>query len=172
MTDAQRRRACAGYTLIELLVVLLIIAFVAGVAVLNAPPPRNEARTEAERFALRLIAASEQAIMTGTAYGLSVDSEGFSFFSYSREGWMPSDIVALNEAAFPPEIGVIVDVPGSIGNSEKATAKDVGVRAPEIFFTPTGETTPLELIFQRNKQGWAVSMDRAGEVEVVEYGDS
>ncbi|MEX0645770.1 MAG: type II secretion system protein, partial [Parvularculaceae bacterium] len=57
------RKKQRGVTLLELLVVMAILALVASIAVLSAPPARGAARDEAERFAARFIAACEESIV-------------------------------------------------------------------------------------------------------------
>jgi len=151
-------------------VVLLIISLASGVVVLNAPPPASVARTEADRFAARLAAASEQAVMTGTTIGLAVAPEGFSFYTYGRAGWTLIEAAQLRPSAFPAGIGVKIDLPGSINENEKPGAEDENIDAPTLFFTPTGEATPLEMVFRARRRAWVLSLDRAGAIEVARYG--
>ena len=85
---AQRRGA--GFTLIEVLVTLVVIGIAVSVVVVSAwPGPRQGLRDEAERLALLLSLAREEAQVRGTPVRLSADAGGYRFQVYSGRQWRP-----------------------------------------------------------------------------------
>jgi len=168
-----KTRASAGYTLVELLIVLAIVALVASVAVLNAPPPANDARREADRFAARLQAASQQAIMSGAVIGLDLSAQDYRFYVYDRGAWSLADEASLAPGRFPSDVSVLVEIPGQAEGNEARGNDQGGVEnsddgaAPVIFFTPTGETTPLHLRFAARRRFWTLDLDSGGKVSVA-----
>lgn len=162
------RRACAGFTLIELLVVMLLVAMISSVIVLNLPPPRGEEKNEAEVFAARLDAASELAVMTGAMFGLEVSEEGYRYYRYDRGVWETAIDRRLAVGAFSPDIAVEFTLTDPAAKNEAAEEnpreKDKEAPAPSIFFTPTGETTPLNAKFVSRRGDVSVSLDAAGNV--------
>lgn len=162
------RRASAGFTLIELLVVMLIVAMISSVVVLNLPPPRGEEKNEAEVFAARLDAASELAVMTGAMFGLEVSEDGYRYYRYERGVWERATDRRLALGAFSPDIAIEFTVTDPAAKNEAAEEnprdKEEEAPAPSVFFTPTGETTPLNAKFVSRRGNVSVSLDAAGNV--------
>ena len=146
---------------------MLIAAIAAGVVVLNMPPPVGKARTEADRFAARLAMASEQAIMTGTVIGLELEPSGYEFFEYDRGGWRPLDAEAFGGGLFPPDIAVDFTLPEPARRNEepREERRDEDVPTPNVFFSPTGETTALDINFRSRRALLALSLDNTGNLE-------
>jgi general secretion pathway protein H len=159
-------RPSAGFTLIELLVVMLIVALMASVVVLNMPPPASQARTEADMFAARLNAAAELAITTGSMIGLELDADGYKFYRYDRGVWNESAERRLAFGAFPPDMGVDFTLVEPAKKNEVTDDKprDKDLPAPSIFFSPTGETTPLSVDFSTRGAVRSVNLDASGNV--------
>ncbi len=161
----KRRRANRGLTLVELLVVLAIVALIASVIALNAPAPANDARTEADRFAARLKAASQQAIMTGTVIGLDLNQADYRFYTYHRGDWSLADAAELHADQFPDGVSVSIDIAGAPKTEERQ--EKVADEAPDIFFSPTGETTPMKVELRSKRRLWIVEMDAGGAIQVI-----
>lgn len=81
----------AGFTLIEIMVTLVVISLVIGLAVVNLQP--SEKRTmerEAGRLALLLELAAEEAYVTGTDIGFSIDGADYGFYQPGEvKKWTP-----------------------------------------------------------------------------------
>ena len=75
-----------GFTLIELLVVLLIMGLIVGLAsVIVRPDDRGLLRVEAERLALVLDLASNEARLTGKSIAWTAEDSGYRFWRMSGE---------------------------------------------------------------------------------------
>lgn len=80
-------RGQRGFTLIELLVVLLIMGLVVGLASAIVRPDENGLlRVEAERLALVLDLASDEARFTGAPIAWTAEASGYRFWRMSGEG--------------------------------------------------------------------------------------
>ena len=166
-----------GLTLIELLVVMLVVAMAAGAVAVNLPPSASEARKEAERFAARLSVAGEQAIMSGTVIGMELEAGGYSFYRYDRGEWRDLSLGSLSAGRFPPEVAVDFTVLEPARRNEDERQRriaeqrgrradaDETVAAPNVFFSPTGETTALAISFKSRRSALALSLDNTGALE-------
>lgn len=85
-TGLARRTGRRGFTLIELLVVLLIMGLIVGLAVVVVrPDDRGLLRVEAERLALVLELASNEARLTGKSIAWTAEDSGYRFWRMSGE---------------------------------------------------------------------------------------
>ncbi len=157
-----------GFTLVELLVVMLIVAMMAGVIVLNMPPPRSGEKNQAEVFAARLNLAAELAVMTGSMIGLEVDPTGYRYFRFVDGKWAPHDGGQLKDENFPADVTVDITVTDlSLKNQTRDSSRtedDEDLPAPNVFISPTGETTPLSAQFVSRRGSLMVSLDSSGNV--------
>lgn len=78
-----------GFTLVELLIVIAVMALLAGVAVMTVGSPGNAPADEASRFAGRLAAARDQAILTGRPISAWVSRSGYGFDQLREGRWQP-----------------------------------------------------------------------------------
>lgn len=93
MEPLRTRRPAAharGFTLIELLVAMVIAAIaITTVAVNGWPGAQRGLRFEAERLALLLSLAREEAQVRGRPIRLAADGEGYRFIEYTERRWVP-----------------------------------------------------------------------------------
>ena len=147
---------------------MLIVAMIAGVVVLNMPPPRSSEKSEAEVFAARLDAATELAIMTGSMFGLEVSPDGYVYYRYSQGEWGASGDYRLSSGVFPADLAVEFTITDPSRKNElideKREEKEEDVPAPVVFITPTGETTPLTAEFTSQRAIISVTLDASGNV--------
>ena len=149
---------------------MLIVAMIAGVVVLNMPPPRGGQKNDAEIFAARLNFASEMAIMTGSVIGLEVDASGYRYFRFVDGEWNAHGNRQLQSGSFSADTTVEITVMDqSLKNESGNTNRDddnEDLPSPVVFISPTGETTPLIAEFVYNRRALSVNFDSAGNVSL------
>jgi general secretion pathway protein H len=98
-TDAQQHR---GFTLLELLVVLVIVSILLGAVALNAMPGNRQLlRDDAQRIALLLQAARDEAIVRNHAIAFEIDEQRYRFLIRQNDSWqVMTDDVLLREREF------------------------------------------------------------------------
>ena len=78
-----------GFTLVELMVVVTIIALAAGAVAWSLPDPGGRVKDEAARFALRVRAAHDSAIVEARPVSVWVTAGGYGFDARTNGGWQP-----------------------------------------------------------------------------------
>jgi general secretion pathway protein H len=88
MNPAPRRRLAGGFTLVELLVVLVIVGILLGVVSINAmPSERQTLEREAQRIALLLQLARDEAIVRNRPLALEVEPDRYRFLVREDGQW-------------------------------------------------------------------------------------
>jgi general secretion pathway protein H len=140
-----------GFTLIELMVVVAIIGFVSAAVVLAMPDPRGRVIDDADRFAARVAAARDEAVVTARPMGLWVSASGYGF--QRREGgqWVPLE-----------------DKPFVTTNWKDGTRALLGKEGrQQLGFDSTGlPTDPMKVTLARDAERVSVSVDMSGKVAV------
>jgi general secretion pathway protein H len=79
-----------GFTLVEIMVVLVIIGVTLGLASLNAiPSPRQDLQKEAQRIALLLQLARDEAIVRNRPVAFEATPERYHFLVRTETRWQP-----------------------------------------------------------------------------------
>jgi len=145
------RAAERGFTLIELMVVLTILGFVSAAVILAIPDPRGRVIEDADRFAARLAAARDEAIVTARPMGVWVSASGYGFQRREGAQWVPLE-----------------DKPFGTVNWKAGTRALVGKDGrQQIGFDGTGlPTDPMTVTLAREAEHVAVTVDMAGKVMV------
>ncbi|WP_332888923.1 GspH/FimT family pseudopilin [Sphingomonas jeddahensis] len=83
-----RRSAEHGFTLVELMIVITVIGLASAVAVLAMPDPRGRLVDEGARFATRVRAAHDAAVISGRSVSVWVDPSGYGFDERRGGQWI------------------------------------------------------------------------------------
>ena len=90
MPATRALRKVSGFTLVELLVVMVIVGVTLGLASLNAiPSPRQDLQNEAQRIALLLQLARDEAIVRNRLVAFEANPERYRFIVRNETSWDP-----------------------------------------------------------------------------------
>lgn len=149
---AGSRLARNGFTLVELMVVVAVMGLLAGAVVLTVGAPGSGPTESATRFAVRLAAARDEAILTGRPISSWVSPSGYGFDRYGDGHWEPmtdkpfegDDWDEGTQVAFASDAGgrarVRFDSLG-LADSQFALRVTRDGRAATVRIAPTGEVT-------------------------------
>ena len=130
-------------TLVEMLVVLAIIGIASGGVALaigsatRAPSIESEAR----RFATRLEAAGDDAMLGDRMIALTVDGSGYGFTRVAADGLIPKGTPKLDHHTLPGGVAMTLD------------------QAPPFVLGVDGLSKPLTATLQNGRQRWIVRYD-------------
>ncbi len=139
-----------GFTLIELMVVIVVIGLAAAVAAFAMPDPRGRVVDEGLRFAARVRAARDLAIVEGRPVSLWVTSGGYGFDQRADGAWTP-----------------VVDKPlrvASWADETRAAIADPGGRTRVVFDSTGTADRALELRLSRGEAAAVVWIGADGQV--------
>ena len=172
------RHTQKGLTFIEVMVVVLILGLMASVVLLNLPDETDPSKEDAFRFAVRLQAAQDIAIMRGQFVGLEVAEGRYRFLAYENGEWTetrlpgdrPAEGAVSEDVLVRLETGETVEAGTAGGDRGFITIDDASDEEkpviPQARFEPTGEVDPFELVFIGKQQVWQVSLDQQAVIRV------
>lgn len=153
-----RARGC-GFTLIELLVVVTIIGVLASVVVLGfvGADRERELKTEAQRLALLIELARDEALQRNEEWGVYIadDHYGFGVYDDRKQTWSEHEDGRFRRRAVEHmRLAIKVDALVPPGQEELK-----GV--PQIIIFSSGEQTPFEITLKPDWESrpWLVASD-------------
>ena len=141
----------SGFTLIEMLVVLTILGIAAGAILLTAPDSRQGLIRESERFALALLHAKEEAVLTNRIIEVRITQQGYDFGATSRGLRRP-----LAQRPFGP-VAWDEDTTAIVGEGDERS---------RILFDSTGIATPAAVDLFRNNGHVRVIVEGSGSIKI------
>ena len=174
-----------GFTLLEILLVVTIIGILASVVVLGATDVGRQrtVRAEAERLALAVELARDEARLRNAVWGLLVDRASYRFQEYDDAGGEWHDVERREFSADATGnniefvVGVLENVePASVDGpwSSKAGAGESPARAtgldddearpPDVVIYPGGEMTPFKITVSGG-EGYAAWIARSDGIQ-------
>lgn len=175
-------RSAAGFTLLEILVVIAIAAVLMGTVVLGFTGADDAQRLRglAERIAVRVELARENALQRNREWGVQVEKNAYRFVEFDPMSgkWQAQSFRPFVEKELTPRIEFWVSVEG-LGLPEDALAQSFDGQAdglgqtdgpqrkarreklPDILIFSSGEVTPFEWTLTPTWEGnpWVVSSD-------------
>lgn len=157
---SSRRSASRGFTLIEVLVVVTIMAIVTALVVVRLEnSDRHRLSAAAERMAILLEGARDEAIASGRSVAISSDGEGCQFWQMDDERgeWL----------AFPAHDTLVAqrlaDPVRWLGQTVNDRSRPLGER---IVFPPDGVIEPFSVMLAAGPARAVLEMDVMGQVGV------
>lgn len=134
----------AGFTLLELLVVLVIAGIMLGVVSFNAmPSERQRLQNEAQRIALLLQTAREEAIVRNRPVAFEADAYRYSFWIRNANEWAPitqDDVLREREFQRAP-LTVMLDPPVASDQSIRIVFGREPVDRPFVLTLAEGDVS-------------------------------
>jgi len=154
-----RKREC-GFTLIELLIVLFIIGLVAGAVVLALPGDSAALSEDADRFAARVAAARDEAVVSARPIAVWIAPSGYGFDARQDRAWVPLDARTLPNQDWKP--GTIARIEG---DTEEGEEKPEDQGRARFWFDATGlPNRPVTVVLARGSNSDRIVISATGEV--------
>ena len=194
MTSAERS---VGFTLLEVLVVLFIIGIITAMATLSigVATSRKDSGKEIQRIQDLLALASEEAVLRGREFGLTIYAKEYEFSTYDvlTGRWTPlgDAVEPFVPRRFPPETVVDLEIENHIVKladeppvrkeekpKEEESAQPMrhelpsaqGRNEPQVRILSSGDITPMFRLHLRpaiGKPGISLRMAENGKAEQI-----
>ncbi|WP_446657969.1 GspH/FimT family pseudopilin [Blastomonas sp. SL216] len=150
----------SGFTMIELMVVLFIIGLVAGAVVLALPGDSAALSEDADRFAARVAAARDEAVVSARPIAVWIAPSGYGFDARQDRQWVPLNARTLANRDWKP--GTMARIEGTVAEGDEK-AEDQG-RA-RFWFDSTGlPNMPVTVVLARGTNSDRIVISATGEV--------
>lgn len=151
----RRSRPQNGFTLVELMVVIFIAGLMAGMVMLSLPGDERSLANDAEKFAARLAAARDVAIVRSRSMAVSIGPSGYGFEQREGGAWLK-----IADRSFASQSWTPGTVPMLAGRAREA----------RIAFDSTGlPSAPVDLTLAREDRRMTVHLSGSGEVRIAAH---
>ena len=169
-----------GFTLIELLLVIAIIGILVGViAVVGSfdTGRQRAVQNEAERLALAVELARNEALYRNEVWGLAVERDGYRFQRLADTDGTWTDVQRRPFSKRIPEDDIFFAVATALksrANHDGGRAAEDEGRVPAIVIYPGGEITPFEVTIAGNERlaSWMAKTDGIQRTRASREGES
>ena len=143
--------------------VLLIITIILGMVGVNLTRNQSDIlRDEAQRLALVLQNAQQQAILEGRPYGFTFADNGYRFLRLNDNGHLVS--IEFDELLGPRTLPPPISLAPGASTGEQAKSADAATRPDLIVFDPSGEFPAFTLVLSLGDIFWYVRGQTDGRV--------
>jgi len=164
-----------GFTLIEILVVIVIIGFLAGIAVLSSGgDPLRKLKQEGQRALTIIQLAADEALLQGQEYGLKLAEDSYQIvrFNEAKKRWQADDSSAFKTYSLPNAITLSLRSEGnevSLQKIQRANKteqphnnSEIDPFKPTLLILSSGEMTPFEIHFRSPASDSYISLSSDG----------
>jgi len=156
-----------GFTLIELMVVLFIIGLVAGAVVLSLPGDSAALSEDADRFAARVAAARDEAVVSARPIAVWIAPSGYGFDTRQDRQWVPLNARTLANRDWKP--GTVARIEGEAAEVTSPPGTNPAAAAPpsraRFWFDSTGlPNAAVEVVLSRGANSDRIIISATGEV--------
>lgn len=147
-----RRHLQSGFTLLEILLVLVLIAVIAGLAMLSVGGgDHRRLHAEALRLKTVIVESADEALLQGSDLGLVFDETGYQveYFDHKEGSWMPLTEKLFGHHEWPVGISVTMTLDGEDFDESalQQQAEDSDLDGPQLLFLSSGEASPFTIEF-------------------------
>lgn len=149
-----------GFTLVELMITLFIIGLIAGAVVMTLPGDETAISEDADRFAARVAAARDEAIIGSRPVAVWIAPSGYGFEQRRDGQWLPMTGSGLDDMNWRQ--GTIAH----LARNNDPDDNEVEVPARSRFaFDATGlPSAPVSIILSRGEDEGEITVSAVGEV--------
>lgn len=132
---------------------MLLLVVMAGMVGLNlGGDDAGEVREEAERLALLLNAAQEEAILQGQLFALSLEKRGYHFLQLTKKGTL-EPLAKKDDVLRPRELPLGMDISEvEIDGTLQEQDEEIG-----IVLQPSGDIPDFVITFHKGTATWRVT---------------
>lgn len=155
---SRARFSLSGFTLIEIVVVMLVLSIILGMVSVRLTRDQSDIlRDEAQRLALVLQNAQQQAILEGRYYAFAASADGYQFLSLNKDGRLVP--IRADELLGPRKL------PAPMTLDPDRPAADATKRPDPLLFDPSGEFPAFTMILSIGDLTWYVQGRDDGQIQ-------